>query len=368
MYKVKIFGAGSIGNHLANACRTMGWDVTICDMDPKALERTKNEIYPQRYGAWDNNIKLCTLSEAPINGFDIVIIGTPPHTHTDIAISVLKNEKPKLLQIEKPLCTPTLDKAQELYELAKNSKTVVLTGFNHTVGKNTEEAEKLLKQNIIGNCLTIHSATMEYWGGIFKAHPWLSGPQDTYLGYYLKGGGASGEHSHAANMWQHLAHVLNLGRVVEVTATMDMVKEGKVEYDRNCNISVKTDKGFYGTIVQDVITEPVKKFARIQGENGFIEWHVGYDSTGDAVLHQQKGKSLETIHIPKKRPDDFKREVEHFDAILKGKVKPEHSPLIIERGMDTMMVLAAAHLSRQQKRTMKIDYSKGYNSSSISPA
>ena len=44
--KVKIYGAGSIGNHLANASRQMGWSVDICDVDRSALKRTKNEIYP----------------------------------------------------------------------------------------------------------------------------------------------------------------------------------------------------------------------------------------------------------------------------------------------------------------------------------
>ena len=55
---VKIFGAGSIGNHLAHASRKIGWDVSICDLDPEALKRTRNEIYPGRYGEWDDNISL----------------------------------------------------------------------------------------------------------------------------------------------------------------------------------------------------------------------------------------------------------------------------------------------------------------------
>ncbi len=46
MYNVKILGAGSIGNHLANASRRLGWQVTLCDMDPAALQRTKEDIYP----------------------------------------------------------------------------------------------------------------------------------------------------------------------------------------------------------------------------------------------------------------------------------------------------------------------------------
>ena len=41
MFNVKIFGAGSIGNHLAHASRSLGWNVTICDVDQAALDRTR---------------------------------------------------------------------------------------------------------------------------------------------------------------------------------------------------------------------------------------------------------------------------------------------------------------------------------------
>jgi len=58
MKSVLIFGAGSIGNHLAHACRNKDWEVAIYDADPQALERTRETIYPQRYGKWDNNICL----------------------------------------------------------------------------------------------------------------------------------------------------------------------------------------------------------------------------------------------------------------------------------------------------------------------
>ena len=51
--KVKIIGAGSIGNHLAQACRRVGWDVAVVDRDPEALQRMKHILYPSRYGRWD---------------------------------------------------------------------------------------------------------------------------------------------------------------------------------------------------------------------------------------------------------------------------------------------------------------------------
>jgi 3-hydroxyacyl-CoA dehydrogenase len=65
MFKVKVFGAGSIGNHLSNASRAMGWSVDMCDVDDAALARTKNDIYPGRYGKWDESIRLFNNKDAP---------------------------------------------------------------------------------------------------------------------------------------------------------------------------------------------------------------------------------------------------------------------------------------------------------------
>ena len=83
--RVKIFGAGSIGNHMAYAFRTKGFEVHVCDNDIEALTRMEMNIYPERYGKWDSKIKLYESSNAPIGGFDIIIIGTPPESHLDIA-------------------------------------------------------------------------------------------------------------------------------------------------------------------------------------------------------------------------------------------------------------------------------------------
>ena len=60
MQTVKIYGAGSIGNHMANASRAMGMKVDVVDIDETALNRMKGDIYPSRYGAWDENISLHT--------------------------------------------------------------------------------------------------------------------------------------------------------------------------------------------------------------------------------------------------------------------------------------------------------------------
>ena len=110
---VKIIGAGSIGNHLANACVTQGLSVTIVDIDKEALDRTKNIIYPERYEHWDDKIKLTQPSKLGAKKFDIVIIGTPPSSHLSLAIEEIKNN-PKAILIEKPLCGITDDEKVKL--------------------------------------------------------------------------------------------------------------------------------------------------------------------------------------------------------------------------------------------------------------
>ena len=81
----------------------MGWDVSIFDVDKEALQRTKNKIYPSRYGSWDRRIKLLETNNN--QKYDLIIVGTPPDKHLEVAHQEL-NSKPDALLIEKPLCTP----------------------------------------------------------------------------------------------------------------------------------------------------------------------------------------------------------------------------------------------------------------------
>ncbi len=356
MYKVNIFGAGSIGNHLARAFRTKGWSVTLSDIDPKALDRTKNEIYKSRYGKWDDAIRLCHSRDLLTEPADIVFVGTPPDSHMAIALEVLRNYTPKVLLIEKPLCGPDLINCQELFEAVRKAPIHALVGYDHVVAKSCIISEELIKNGILGLTETISCRTREHWGGIFNAHPWLSGPQDSYLGYSSRGGGAIGEHSHAINLWQHFAHIIKAGKVVEVSAKL--VFEKDANYDKLGIATFVTEAGLAGDLIQDVVTFPAEKLARIQGTDGFVEMRVNYNTEGDAVISGQKNKPTEITIIPKKRPDDFLQEANHIEALLNGSTK--YSPISLERGLDTMMVIAAIFKSHQSRRPVEITWSKGY--------
>jgi predicted dehydrogenase len=365
MFKTKIFGAGSIGNHLAQASRRMGWSVDICDIDTEAIERTKNNIYPSRYGEWDNEIGLYSCSDVPVGGYDLVVIGTPPDSHMSLARAAVK-EGAKAVLVEKPLCTPDLVGAQELFNEAKKKNCIVFIGYDHAISKSAVCMAKLLEDEKVGKVQTIDVEFREYWGGIFVAHPWLDGPSDTYLGFWARGGGACGEHSHAINLFQMFANAAKVGRIIEVNANMEYIKDSKVDYDSLCLMQIKTENGMIGRVVQDVITQPTRKWARVQSNNGFVEWYCGNKPGVDTVIYGRNNEKVNTKEISKTRPDDFYEEMKHIELAIKNKDMYDKSPISLEKGLDTALVIAAAHLSAKNNRTVLIDYSQGYTNDALS--
>jgi predicted dehydrogenase len=339
--KIKIFGAGSIGNHLAQAARRMTWQVTVVDTDPKALGRMKNEIYPMRYGQWDDAIELRVSGTEQKGSYDVIMIGTPPHVRTAVALEALK-ENPKVMLLEKPVTYPFDPKLKTLSARLKTSKTIALVGYDHAVAKSVGRAVDLLKSGIIGEPLTLDVEFREHWEGIFKAHPWLSGPQDSYLGYWQRGGGASGEHSHALHLAMYLSQQAKLGAWDRVHANLQTVKKGKIDYDSIASFSFSTEKGKTGRVIQDVVTKPTRKWARVQGTNGYVEWICSGHASGDIVRFAGSDGAVRDEIFEKKRPDDFYAEMLHIDGVLKKKINARTSPIAFSTGVDVMRILEKA--------------------------
>lgn len=358
MHSIKIIGAGSIGNHLAHASRVRGWDVILTDIDPEALNRSKNNIYPSRYGSWDDAIVVKDSRKALHDRTEVVFIGTPPDSHIPLALEAIRTCAPKVLLIEKPLAVPDLSGCEQLLNSCTERGIFCAVGYNHCLGKNTILAEEILANGYLGPVQTISARTREHWQGILNAHPWLGGPGASYLGHSARGGGAAGEHSHAINIWQHFAHLLGAGRVVEISATLDRVKGDNLDYDQSAFLVLRTESGMVGDVIQDVVTQPTEKSARLQGESGFLEWKVNTVPGKDSVVFGKQGTPAEEVFIDKTRPDDFICEIDHLAEILSGRCTS--SPISLERGLETMMVIAAAVESDRLGRRVQIDWDRGY--------
>lgn len=363
LYKVKILGAGSIGNHLAHASRRLGWQVTLCDIDATALERARHDIYPGRYGAWDEAIELYLVPEAPRSVYDLIVIGTPPDVHVDLAIEAIA-EHPRAILVEKPVCGPDLRGAEDLRKLATEQGVPVFVGYDHAVGKAAEAALEAARR--LEEVETLDVEFREHWAGIFAAHAWLDGPRDSYLGFWRRGGGACGEHSHAINLWQHFARAVGAGAVAEVSAAMAYVCAGGVDYDKLCLLNLRTESGLIGRVVQDVVTSPPRKWARIQGREGYVDVAIGFQPGADRVEWKIGAADTESLVIEKTRPDDFIQELEHIEAVLDS---GEGAQLIrLDQGLDTMLVVAAAHRSARERRVIRIDRSAGCTPDALTAA
>lgn len=339
MTKVLIYGAGSIGNHLSQAARRIGFDVTVCDTNPDALERMKTSIYPTRYGAWDEEINLISSDQMVNEGdFDIIAIGTPPDIHKVLALHAIAF-KPKILHIEKPLFRPSDDIAAFSTEIEKYPETMVTVGYDHSVAPSFQAFLGYIEGGEYGNLITIDSATREHWEGIFKAHPWLQGPHDSYLGYTERGGGASGEHSHAL----HLAiTAAKIGGWKNVTGscTLDMVQGAKGEsYDRAAYFTLLSDDGRVGRVVQDVLTKPTEKMVRAQLENAVLTWKC--ESGVDVVeLYTYTGEQV-IRKFTKTRPDDFLYLMKHYESLLAQPSAYVDSPIRVASGLEVMKIIAS---------------------------
>jgi len=342
--KVLIIGAGSIGNHLAQAARVKGWEVTVCDTNPEALRRMREDIYPARYREWDNQITQAVSSVASLPGadYDVIMVGTPPDSHLKIAFQALKLE-PRILHIEKPLGTPLDDFVAFKKECDEHPHVIVTVGYDHAVSDSVDYAIDLISINKLGNVSKIESMTLEHWKGIFNAHPWLAGPQDSYLGFWRRGGGALCEHSHALHLGLVIAEAAGWGELTYIEGVQDIFSgDHGTEYDQSSRLRLysSSDNQCVLNVYQDVTTEPTVKKFNVMGDKGSLE--VSFSPTLDKVSLYIENKGVVIKEFPKTRPTDFFRLMQHYEEILKGQNEYNTSPIRLQKGIEVMEFISKA--------------------------
>lgn len=343
MLTAKVIGAGSIGNHLTHALRNLGVQVTIVDVDKDALERTRNVIYPERYGSFDTSITLTHPDDVGDTSFDLCVIGTPPDSHVEIATRELTLGHRALL-IEKPLASPGVDILRQFASLVQESSTRVLVAYNQRLKHNTTAFLELARKNDLGNLVSISGRMREDWAGILKAHPWLSDATKSYLGHTSRGGGALYEHSHAVDFALFIAHELGQGRPTTVEARLDTVEHDTGTYDKEAALTITMASGLTVTVVQDLFTWPADKSLDAVFSSGELRWEMHGDH--DTVRMSSTGSDSFITEFPKTRPDDFLPEIAHVIELLTLEVD-EVSPLDFSQALYTSWTLEAALASHE---------------------
>ena len=345
LFSVRIVGAGSIGNHLANGFITQNFSVEVYDNDLQALRRMKNEIYPSRYGQWDERIKLIEDISLVKNDTDVLVIGTPPEFHLQAALEHLKINSPKLILIEKPISHPDLSLLTKLQGIISAKNCKILVGYNHRLTPNTQFATEILKAGKIGSIISITSQTRESWNGILKAHPWISDASESYLSSSSRGGGALYEHSHALNLLQYFIDICGLQPISSVQAGIEFVKLGTSKYDRISILTLFNKSGQIFSVVQDFVTNPPLKEILINGTDGQIIWRTS-SNFDEVICYRLNGEIFDNFKIDKKRADDFSSEITHIKELLSQEL--QDSTLDYKFAVDTMNVIRAAFESNEQ--------------------
>lgn len=357
--RVGIYGAGSIGNHLAFSSRKIGASVTVCDISADALDRFQKQIYPARYGGFDPSIALVRPDEFTQSEFDVVFIGTPPETHLELLEQAVRLS-PKLICIEKPVSTPDLRVIQSFAKIIASANPIILAGYNHRVGRNTTFALDLIEKYNLGKIQKLESVVLESWDGILSAHPWLSGPEDSYLGFTDRGGGATFEHSHGIDLWCLFAEKLGLGEIQSVEAEAKFVTNGVGGvYDEEIEIKIETTSGVPGVVRQDVKTKEVQKWVEVSGSLGQIKSEIGINQNEDSVNWKSivdPNISLD-CRVNKTRYDDFDQELNEILRLFSINKKDKSiGPLSALSALRTALIATASIHSAKISKPVNLDF------------
>lgn len=336
--KIKIYGAGSIGNHLAYSSLFLKNSVEVVDKDPLALRRMKYEIYPSRYKRWNNKIKLTELKYDNNFSHDYYFIGTPPDTRIKLLKKILKyNHKPKAILIEKPI---SVAKSKNIKDLKKvlnkliSKKIKIYCGYNHSVSKSftyfLNEISKRKKDKI----LSIESNWNETTDGILSAHSWLKNIYASYLGSYIHGGGSIHEHSHGLHLFLFILNFLKLNQGSNYKKLQFYKSSNNYKHDYLTNLQFIGKNNIVYKINTDFYTSPSQKNIKIQYKNFRLEIHFSTINNQDEIHFYYDNKISRKI-FKKTRKEDFTFEIKHILDIKTNK-QYLNSPLNYKNGLNVV--------------------------------
>tara|TARA_B100001059_G_C17838305_1_gene589874 strand:- start:7567 stop:8607 length:1041 start_codon:yes stop_codon:yes gene_type:complete len=339
--KIKIYGAGSIGNHLAFSSVYLKNSVEVVDSDPNALKRMKDQIYPSRYKKWNKKIKLTSKKNDTDFSHDFYFIGTPPNSRISILKKILESKLiPKGILIEKPITTSSSKNISELQKVVKkliSKKINIYCGYNHSVSHSFIYFLKELNNYKSNKILSIESNWNETTDGILSAHSWLPDIYSSYLGSYKDGGGSIHEHSHGLHLFIYLLNFLKLKLTGSYKKNQIINSSNNFRHDYLSNLQINGDNGIIYKINTDFYTYPAQKNIKIQFQNFRLEIHFSTFNNHDEVYLYSSDKIIKKV-FKKTRKDDFTVEIKHILGISKIS-EYRDSPLNLKYGLNVMQFI-----------------------------
>ena len=256
-----------------------------------------------------------TMAEAEAfreDGIQVVSIVTPNHMHAKPAIEFLK--KGIHVICDKPM-TATLDEAQELYNVVKNSKAHFFLTHNYSGYPVVREMRRLVKEGALGKIRVVKGSYLQGWlakkeedNGLKQAE-WRTDPSRS---------GAAGAVGDIGSHTMHLLEFVTNHKLESLAADLSIFVPGR-RLDDDASILIRMNNNVRGSlwISQVAVGEENNFKISIYGEKGALHWAQENPNYATLSTHGEldkiitrggpihKDSSMANVRIPPGHPEGY---------------------------------------------------------------
>jgi len=283
----------------------------LSSTEDKALASAKEiGIPPDRsYSDFTTMAKAEALRE---DGIEVVSIVTPNHMHAQPAIEFLK--KGIHVICDKPM-TATLDEAQELYNIVKNSEAHFFLTHNYSGYPVVREMRRLVKEGSIGKIRVVKGSYLQGWlakkeedNGLKQAE-WRTDPSRS---------GVAGAVGDIGSHTMHLLEFVTNHKLESLAADLSIFVSGR-RLDDDASILIRMNNNVRGSlwISQVAVGEENNFKISIYGEKGALHWAQENPNYATLSTHGEldkiitrggpihKDSSMANVRIPPGHPEGY---------------------------------------------------------------
>ena len=246
------------------------------------------------------------------DGIEVVSIVTPNHMHAQPAIEFLK--KGIHVICDKPM-TATLDEAQELYNIVKNSKAHFFLTHNYSGYPVVREMRRLVKEGSIGKIRVVKGSYLQGWlakkeedNGLKQAE-WRTDPSRS---------GVAGAVGDIGSHTMHLLEFVTNHKLESLAADLSIFAPGR-RLDDDASILIRMNNNVRGSlwISQVAVGEENNFKISIYGEKGALHWAQENPNYATLSTHGEldkiitrggpihKDSSMANVRIPPGHPEGY---------------------------------------------------------------